>query len=1147
MLVLPQAASARVVVWAVDASSALHGTVRAGDVVRSWETDGGVKAVETPIDWLWFLEEWRPRRATRITMSRAGRSLGVTVPPAGRFFRAGPEIAPELRRDVEAVLNRGPPAGQEKTAARIDAIQRKLEATPDVLFWFQLSLAGKFLEEGDVDQALAVVERAADTAHRVEDPRAELLVLHLRSAALLRAGRREDAVAVNHRIVKLSGAHPGLMAAAAHHDLGVAFKGMGKLQQAAREFTTAASMKRALAGGSLTEAVTLQELGKALLNLGELERARKAIEDAVAIAVRTAPASIQAAEVYNALGNLEFTAGRLDAAEAAYRRSLEIRQRLSGRPGAYKALYNLALVAYQQRRLATASSLLDEAQDLLEEEPGPGRQARAMILNARLNLAMERGDFALAERLGKQALQLARQAEPVSLNAASYLVNLGAIASRQGDATTARSYYLRALDILRRIAPDGPDLPVVLADLGDLALSEGRYDRARDRFREVLGLLEKRGGQPLHCAQIRQNLAYAAWKSGNPLEAERECRAALRIQGSVAPRSRDEAVSLSLLARILESRDPEAASSLHLRSITILRETAPGTVFLAEAYHACGRFELRRGRREDALTSYTRAIAALEEQMERLGATESVRSAFRGRYAAWYRELEDLLVESGRPEQALEVLERSRARSLLAMLSARELELGSPAVRKLDLERRMLSARYDTLLERLARASAETRSRLRSQLEAVRRRQDRLREEIRAASPRLASIRYPSPVGFEEAVRAVGSRTAVLAYSVGNDHTLLLALVPGEGVLARRIPVGREELARMVELFRGLILGKPGESGRREAFRGAAAALSGLLLDPVRTLPPEVDTLILLPEGPLAVLPFSALLVPGDGEGRFLCERFAIAVEPSLTVLERLRQRRETVPVSVPGQLLAVANPGSGERVAAAAGVLRGGSLEELPPLPGTLEEVREITALWQGESQALLGREASEKRVFSLAPEAGVLHIASHVLLDDRHPLDSAIVLEPSPGAGGGNGLLQAWEIMQSLRLPGSLVVLSGCETGLGQEWEGEGVVGLTRAFHYSGARTVVSSLWRVDDEGTILLMKRFYAHVGAGLRVAEALRRARVELLRRSRPGEGLWLRVLRFLGLAPSRPVPAPDDPAIWAAFQVHGDPSLCLPQR
>jgi CHAT domain-containing protein len=213
--------------------------------------------------------------------------------------------------------------------------------------------------------------------------------------------------------------------------------------------------------------------------------------------------------------------------------------------------------------------------------------------------------------------------------------------------------------------------------------------------------------------------------------------------------------------------------------------------------------------------------------------------------------------------------------------------------------------------------------------------------------------------------------------------------------------------------------------------------------------------------------------------------------------------------------------------VAAVEDLLHGARLE---PLPSTRVEVERLRALY-GESAAVyVGAEATEERAKALRAETSIVHFASHALLDESFPLESALALSipADSGTARENGLLQAWEVFEAVRLDADLVTLSACETALGREVVGEGMLGLTRAFHYAGARSVLASLWRIDDESTAELMAKFYAGMRAGLAKDEALRRAQLSLLREPLTVERDGVRVERNVSA-----------PLYWAAFQLFGD--------
>ncbi|MCP4662598.1 MAG: CHAT domain-containing protein [bacterium] len=195
-------------------------------------------------------------------------------------------------------------------------------------------------------------------------------------------------------------------------------------------------------------------------------------------------------------------------------------------------------------------------------------------------------------------------------------------------------------------------------------------------------------------------------------------------------------------------------------------------------------------------------------------------------------------------------------------------------------------------------------------------------------------------------------------------------------------------------------------------------------------------------------------------------------------------------------------------------------------PLPYTRIEVETIAGLFGSQPvRTYLGPEATEERAKAVGKDVRIVHFATHGLLNNDSPLNSALALTiPAEfSEDRENGLLQVWEIFERVRLDADLVVLSACRTAAGKEQFGEGLIGLSRAFQYAGARSVLATQWSVPDRTTAELMSRFYRHLLSGKTQDEALRAAQLELIR----GE-----VKTAMGDAASAPF-------YWAAFQVIGD--------
>ncbi|MCG8456499.1 MAG: CHAT domain-containing protein, partial [Holophagales bacterium] len=264
----------------------------------------------------------------------------------------------------------------------------------------------------------------------------------------------------------------------------------------------------------------------------------------------------------------------------------------------------------------------------------------------------------------------------------------------------------------------------------------------------------------------------------------------------------------------------------------------------------------------------------------------------------------------------------------------------------------------------------------------------------------------------------------------------------------------------------------------------------------------EAERLLILADGPLHSLPFAALADPtSSGSRRFLIESKPIHRAASATVFALARAERrprsEARMTAFGDPLYPSVEPRAETAEPRLRSALRNGL--DLAPLPASRGEVEHLGKLFPG-SRIYVGAEATEGRAKEVDRQTTHLHIAAHGLLDDRFPLDSALALTipPAPREGQDNGLLQAWEVFEQVRLDAELVTLSACDTGLGQVLGGEGLMGLTRAFQYAGARTVLASLWSVGDESTGKLMQSFYSHLAQGKSKAEALHRAQLGLLR-------------------------------------------------
>jgi CHAT domain-containing protein/Tfp pilus assembly protein PilF len=872
----------------------------------------------------------------------------------------------------------------------------------------------------------------------------------------------------------------------------------GKLERAEELLLRALDTQERLSRSDLQTARILTLLGEAAHQRQDLDRAQAHLDRAFSLLEVVGPESLEMAEVLNDIGVVARHRGQFDRAEEYYRRSLALYEKRDPDTLEVAQIWNnLGMLARYRSDLVAAEQYHRRAL-ALKEKLAPNSLTLAATLNNLAQVAVHREDFVSAESYSRRSLTLSEAVAPGSLVAATVMANLGVIVRQRGDLATARSLFRRALAIRQRLAPQSQFVAESLAMLGQLAQHQGDRKQAEALARQALAIDERVQPDSLRVASRRR------WLGELALEAHRWDEA----EGHLA------------------------------RALSIIERLQPGSVDETRTRHARGRLFRQRGRRPEAAEELRRAVDILEVQIGMLGGISEDRTGYRAQRGAIYADLIEVLVELGRAPEAFHVLERSRARGLLEMMSSRDLAAAERVPEPLEADRRRVAGQYDRTQRRLAeqdaRASSTALAALRDELHELRRRHSELVEEMRrqGAGP---SLRYPQPLDLPQTKAALEPGTLLLSYAVGDQRTHLFAVSRDGDLTVSTLPIGRSALQRDVELFRRLIQHAAPLSPRVAQLAQVGHRLYQGLIAPIAPRLERCQRMVIVPDGPLHVLPFAALVrergtgPPARRQPRYLVEWRPLSIVPSATVYGELRQRAAAAAASRGAAPSAPTLLAFGDPILPAAGA-GGGDISNaeralfkevaaLEPLPAARREVDGIAALFPGKAQAFLGEAATEERAKGLSSRVRYVHFATHVVLDDASPMDTALVLADPERAKttGENGLLQAWEVLEQLHLNADLVALSACDSGLGRELRGEGLLGLTRAFQHAGAQSVLASLWRVGDEPAAALMVPFYRHLMKGLARDEALRAAQLELI------DGGGRATL----------------PYHWAAFQLHGD--------
>jgi CHAT domain-containing protein len=558
-------------------------------------------------------------------------------------------------------------------------------------------------------------------------------------------------------------------------------------------------------------------------------------------------------------------------------------------------------------------------------------------------------------------------------------------------------------------------------------------------------------------------------------------------------------------------------------------------------------------------------------------ALRSLRTSYLASVQKYYELGADILMRlhNQRPSEgfaaaALQTSERGRARTLLELLAEAHADIrqGAPSA-LIDRERLLqqsLEAKAAGQTRLLyGRQSPEQAAAAAKEIDALTTEYEQVQAQIRDTSPRYAALTQPAPLNLKEIQAGVLDRdTLLLEYALGKEKSYLWAVTPAS-IKSFELPK-RAEIEKAAQRVYEILIARnqfaPGETPEQRRRRldladaeypAASAALSQMVLGPVASQL-ESKRLLVVSDGMLQYVPFAALPLPETGRqgdeatGRraaslpvghtpLIVEHEVVSL-PSASVLAALR--RETAGREAAAKTIAVLADPVFQSDDPRIGTSASGRSTEADEAPSSAEVRRSAEESGLGDFVRLRFSRREADEIMRLAPvdesfkaldfaasratatgadlcQYRIVHFATHGLINNLHPGLSGVVLSLVDEQGRPqNGFLRLYDIY-NLKLGADLVVLSACQTALGKEYRGEGLVGLTRGFMYAGAPRVVASLWRIDDRATAELMKRFYqGMLGQGLRPAAALRAAQVSMWKDKR-----W------------------QAPHYWAAFTIQGE--------
>jgi CHAT domain-containing protein/Flp pilus assembly protein TadD len=879
-------------------------------------------------------------------------------------------------------------------------------------------------------------------------------------------------------------------------------------------------------------ALCLHNLTSSVAAKGNLQEAEALLREAIAIRKEKLgeehPYTLSSIE---ALARILTAYGKFDESEKTIRELLSIKRRKYGDEHTEVAFsqHNFALLLYNRGNYGAAEALIRESLEIFRKNPEYESLNIAASMSTLAELLNTQGNYAESIELQREVLRMRREMlGEKHVNIAASMYKLGVALSNMGEADEAERLYREALSMRRELLEED-DLYVAL-NLGDLAtllLKQKQNAEAVELMREGLEIYNRLlGEQHQTVAQLKNFLGVMLLAVEDQEGAEKCWREALQVQRRMLG-----AVNRNTISTLLNYGAYQYAIGDFVTADSLLSEAAEGY----DAARKLAGSGIEKARFQQS--PYPMLAATRLKQEKYADAWNSVESAS-GRVLA------DLMMAAG--QRSLSPEEKSEEERLRRELTKAEKEL----------------AVYRTSSQTDPETSTEVdQEEVHGKLLTAQAAWSRFQQEITGKYPVTEGQAFPlervqKEIQPDEAIlgwldiitsRYGGGKRDAWVYVIRNHgpvHWIPLELAGEDaGKLQKKLrdelewPT-REESVDVQNICQAIF---------KERIQPAISNLEG------------VRSLVVVPSGPMLGIPVDLLI---DDDGLRFSDRFVISYVPSATIYAWLRERDNAGTGSDRQKMLLVGDPPFCEEhleamnhestepkpasevtidVATVRSVLSGNrdALASMSRLPASRSEVKAISALSE-EAHMLIGPEASEQNLDGLASggdlaDFDVIHVATHALVDSRNPDKSALILSQvnlpdafdavAKGDRVYNGMVTVKDIIRGWKLNADLVTLSACETGLGLKVSGEGFVGFMHAFLQAGARSLVVSLWKVDDRATSLLMQRFYRNYlgkdGHSLTKAESLQEAKN------------WLRTYKDEG----GEVPF-THPAYWSGFILVG---------
>ncbi len=765
------------------------------------------------------------------------------------------------------------------------------------------------------------------------------------------------------------------------------------------------------------------------------------------------------------LTNLDFYLRAIDD----QRKALEIFQNEGDDVSQIETYQNLGL-AYE--KMADYRNALEYQQKALKMADDVGEEIQIALSQQYLaNIKWKQDEYQTALQFQSSALKKFMQLGNEKYQSMA-LSTLGLIQRSLGQTADALESASKALVLAIKIG-DRKDQATIYKNIGLIYLSNKNFPLAREQFKNALAIdtnIEYKRG----LAYDYRNLGSVYARIGRPDSALFYLEKAYQLSHQIND-SRNVAQSLYELGLTYFSIKNMA------EALRLLKLAANQSHYLLipdiewRALRAQGQIFRAQNQLDSAQVYFSEAMYVIEEMRSRIK-VEEFKSGFIDNKLDVYNDLLLLLLRMEKPGKALEIVERAKSRNFLDILANRSISFRGEMSDQLlaagkEIEEKIAAAQSAVALLRSRKAQLTVPEQkqlvtMENKLSALRQKYADYLIKLKTENAELAEMITVDPGNFEEMQGLIQDNVAYIEYYI-SKHYLLIWGVTQNTIHAVTIEQPDSVLNTLVENFRDAM-------DKQLSVDLMSERLYKMLIQPVTENLNGINHLVIIPHNILHYLPFAAL--SNDG-GKYLIEEYTISLSPSIAVLDICLKKGDKFIADNSWQhnFIAFGNPDLNNPGMA---------------LPFAEKEVESIRLSYP-ELKSYLEKEATETTVKNEITQAEMTLFSCHGEFDPENPLFSALLLTEDQK---NDGRLEAHEIF-GLNLNSYLVAMSACETGLGTIRSGDEVIGLSRSFIYAGTSSLLSSLWKVDDLATAVMIKRFFRYLKeSGYSKAESLQRAQL-----------------------------------------------------